>query len=202
MDNTYYLEKTANGTQGVSLESKMYEHRVIFLNDVIDSVVVQDTIRKLIVLMEENNNPITIIINSPGGNLQAGLALIDVMEASTCIIRTLTLGISASMSAIIAAAGTRGYRYMSDHSRMMIHEPLLQNGISGSCSSIQATAKSILESKLLINTLLTKYTGKDQEKIDEATNHDNYMVAKEALEFGLIDKVIEGQELIAIMKGE
>lgn len=202
MKNTYYIEKTSNGATGVTFESKLFEKRVLYLDTEVSRETVNELIRQIIVLEEENNSPITMVIDSPGGNIQAGLALIDVMKGCSCEIRTLVLGMAASMGAVIAAAGTKGQRYISEHSRVMVHEPLLQSGVTGSCSSIQATAKAIMDRKNLLNSLLAEYTGNDVQSIERATSFDNDMHAAEALVFGLVDKLVGGTDLLEIMKGE
>lgn len=199
--NRFLVERTAHGIAQITLDSRLLEKRVLYFDSVVDEEKINQLIRAFIVLSDEKEKPITLVIDSPGGSIQAGLALIDVMNACPCIINTVVLGMGASMGAVIAAAGTKGNRYISKHSRLMIHEPLLQNGVSGTCTSIQATAKSILERKTLITQLLVEYTGKTSEEIEAATAFDNYMSAEEAKKFGLVDMILEETDLLDIIKG-
>ena len=202
MSDLYCIERTAKGISGISLESKLFERRVIYLEGEIDDKKVHELIKAITILESINTDPITMVVDSLGGSIRAGLSLVDIMEACTCEIRTVTIGIAASMAAIIAATGSKGKRYISKYSRFMIHEPLLQNGVAGSCSTIQATAKEIMERKNLINRMLADATGKDILLIEEATNHDNYMSAEESVAFGLVDRILEGKELATILRGE
>lgn len=200
MQNTYYIQKSANGTSQVTLSSKLFEHRVIFINEVIDAESVNNYIQQLLVLaMEDSKKPITLLINSPGGVIQDGLALVDVMDSIPCKIKTISVGLAASMGAIILAAGNE--RYITEKSQVMIHEPLISNGIGGSCSTILSTANSLLAKKEQINSLLQRYTGKSAEEVDKATNHDNYMSAEEALDFGIVDKILDETTLYNTILG-
>lgn len=200
-NNTYYLEKTSNGVNSVTIESKLFQNRVLQLIGEIDTENVNQTISQILVLASDSDEAITILINSPGGEIQAGLALIDVIKSVSCIVKTVVIGMAASMAAVIAAAGTPGHRYISMNSRMMIHEPIIQNGVGGSCSSVQATAKAILERKIMMNELLSSLTGKPIDEIEIATSYDNYLSSSESVNFGLADKQIAGSDLFDIMKG-
>jgi len=196
-----FIERSTNGIALVSADSLLQERRVLFLLDPINQDSVNRTIQQLTILNSRSNKPITLITGSPGGDIQQGLALIDVMASSNSIIKTVSMGLSASMCSVILAAGTPGYRYCSKHSRVMLHEPLLANGISGSCSSIQEAAKHILERKQLINTLLSQFTKQPYEEIEKATSYDHFYSAQEAVEFGLVDQVAEGDVLMQLLGG-
>lgn len=201
MNTPYFIERTSAGADSISLESVMFEHRVIFLDKPIDADSVNEIIKQILVLAMNGKEPITIVINSPGGNIGDGLALVDTIRSSPVPIRTISLGLAASMGAIILAAGTHGHRYISKHSRVMLHEPLIQSGIGGSCSSVQATAEALMERKNLINNLLADYTGKDLETINKACSYDHYMGGEEAVELGLVDAVLSDEELFSILIG-
>ena len=201
MNTPYYIERTANGTNAITLESILLENRVIFLDKPIDSESVNSIIKQLLVLSSISNEKVSILINTPGGSISDGLALVDVIKACPCPICTVSLGIAASMGGIILAAGTHGLRYVSHHSRVMLHEPLIQSGIGGSCSSVQATAEALMERKKLINKLLCDYTGKDMKTINKATSFDNYLSAAAAVELGVADAVLSDDELYQVLKG-
>ena len=196
-----FLERSVSGVIQVSADSLLQERRVIFLMDSIDQEYVNRVIQQIVILNGKTNEPITLVLGSPGGDIQQGLALIDVMASSKAAIRTIALGLSASMSAVILAAGTPGYRYCTEHSRIMIHEPLLANGISGSCSSIQEAAKHILEKKTLINSMLCQFTKRSYEEIEKATAYDHFYSAQEAVEFGLVDHVADQGILMNLLGG-
>lgn len=197
----HFLERTTNGVALISADSLLQERRVLFLMNPIDQEAVCKTMMQIIMLNTQSNKPITLVIGSPGGDIQQGLALLDVMAASRSIIRTISVGLSASMAAVILAAGSPGQRYCTKHSRVMIHEPLLANGIGGSSSSIQEAAKHILERKNLINNLLSDYTGQSPEEIEKATAYDHYFSAREAKEFGLVDEIACDEMLMKLLGG-
>ena len=205
MGNTpLYLERTTNGTTGITLESVLMEqNRLIFLDKPVDGESVGEIIKQILVLSAVNKNEaITLVINTPGGSITDGLALVDVIKSCPCSVRGISLGIAASMGAVILASCTRGQRFVTEHSRVMLHEPLISNTTGGNCSSIQATAEALLERKKLINKLLCEYTGKDLKTINKATSFDNYLSADAAVSLGLCDEVVSNKRLYEILKGE
>lgn len=193
------IERTTHGVKEISLDSVLLERRIIFLDKPIDTESVNEVIKQLLVLSSLSDKPIIILINSPGGNINDGLGLIDVFEAIPNEIWTVSTGMAASMGGVILAAGNK--RFITEHSRVMLHEPLIQNGSGGSCSSVSATAKALQERKDLINKLLCKYTGKSRKVINKATSFDNYMNAKEAKELNIVDEILSQQKLYEILKG-
>lgn len=202
MNTPVVIERTSSGTTGISLESALLEKRIIFVDKPISTETANEIIKQILVLSAVSTEKIILLINTPGGDIQSGLALIDCMKACPCDICTVSLGMAASMGAVLLAAGTKGMRYVTKHSRVMLHEPLIQNGAGGSCSSIQATAEALLERKKLINKLLCSYTGKKASTINKATSYDNYMNSEQALQLGMVDEILEGQALYKILKGE
>ena len=205
MGNTpFYLERTTNGTTGVTLESVLMEqNRLIFLDKPVDAESVGEIIKQILVLSTVNKDEvITLVINTPGGSITDGLALVDVIKSCPCSVRGISLGIAASMGAVILASCTRGQRFVTEHSRVMLHEPLISNATGGNCSSIQATAEALLERKKLINKLLCEYTGKDMKTINKATSFDNYLSADAAVSLGLCDEIVSKERLFEILKGE
>lgn len=203
MSDIFYLERTTNGTNAITLKSKLFEKRIIFLDSQIDVESVNTTIAQISLLAMENpNEPITILINSPGGSILNGMVLIDVMKACPCTIQTVSLGIAASMGAVILAAGTKGYRFVSPNSQVMVHQPLIAGGIpGGSCSQIESVANSLIKTKTELDQFLSKLTGKPIKTIRKLTAKDTYMNAKEALQYGLVDKIANAEELNSLLTG-
>ena len=203
MNQVYYAERTCSGITQMSLESKLFERRVICLDTEINRESVNDTIRKIAVLSAvAPHEPITMLINSNGGSILDGLVLIDVMQAYDGVIRTVSLGIAASMAAVILAAGTRGHRYVSRHSQVMLHQPLLSGGVpGGSCSEVESIAQSLLQRKRELDDLLTVLTGKPKKEIRQLTGKDTYLKAEEAVKHGLVDCIADGAVLNELIGG-
>lgn len=183
--------ESAHGTREVSLSTRHLMNRNIFLNGEINSAMANDFLSQLLYL-EGTNKPITIYINSPGGEVNAGLMIYDAIQSSQLEINMICAGTAASMAAIIFAGGQKGRRKILPHSKVMIHEPLIAGGVGGSATSIKNISESILETREICNSILAKHTGKTIEEINEATAFDNYMNAEEAIAFGLCDAVSEG----------
>ncbi|MDD6037555.1 MAG: ATP-dependent Clp protease proteolytic subunit [bacterium] len=183
--------ESAHGTREVSLKTRHLMNRNIFLNGKIDSDMANDFLSQFLYLEQESDGPITIYINSPGGEVNAGLMIYDAIQGSKNIINLICTGMAASMAAILLAGGQKGHRYILKHSKVMIHEPLISNGVGGSATSIKNISESILETRTLVNGILAEHTGKTPEEIDEATSFDNYMNATEAIAFGICDTVLE-----------
>ncbi len=205
MGNSYFnpavLVEDSNGIHQINSKSLLLKNRVIFLDETVTSDSVNETIRQIILMGLASTDPITIIIDSPGGSIQAGFQLIDVMDASPCVIRTVALGSACSMGAVILAAGTPGYRAVSARSKVMIHEPLISGGVSGSTSQIESVANSLKERRETINKMLCKYTHQSMKVMKKATSYDHWYDAKEALEFGLVDAIATESELFTLISG-
>lgn len=185
------LEKeSANGIQQVSLVTEAFTNRRVFLFGEIDEALVYSFTMQMLSLMEDEQSEINIYINSPGGEVNSGLAIYDLIQSCKAPINMYCIGMAASMGALIFAGGQKGRRYILPHSKVMIHEPLIPNGVGGSASSIKSTAVFILQMRKLLNGILAVHSGKTLEEINRATDHDNFMTAKEAIAFGLCDKVV------------
>ena len=193
MENMMYQpaieRESANGIQEISLYTNAFSNRKVFLFGPIDEKTVYTFTAQMLYLMEDNQSPIDIFINSPGGEVNSGLAIYDLIQSCKAPVNMYCIGMAASMGALIFAGGKKGHRFIMPHSQVMIHEPLIPNGVGGSASSIKSTADSILQTRELLNGILAKHTGKTIEEINKATDHDNFMTADEAIEFGLCDKV-------------
>lgn len=194
MDNSLFQpaieRESINGIQQISLSTNAFTNRKILLFGPIDEKTVYIFTVQMLYLMEDEESSIDIYINSPGGEVNSGLAIYDMIQACKSPINIYCIGMAASMGALILAGGKKGHRFILPHSQVMIHEPLIPNGVGGSATSIKSTADSILKTRELLNGILAKHSGKSMEDINKATNHDNYMTAQEAVNFGLCDKVI------------
>lgn len=193
MENMMYQpaieRESVNGIQEVSLYTNAFTNRKVFLFGPIDEKTVYTFTAQMLYLMEDEQSPIDIFINSPGGEVNSGLAIYDLIQSCKAPVNMYCIGMAASMGALIFAGGKKGHRFIMPHSQVMIHEPLIPNGVGGSASSIKSTADSILQTRELLNGILAKHTGRTIEEINKATDHDNFMTADEAIEFGLCDKV-------------
>ena len=183
-------EESCNGTREITLKTKHFTNGKIFLTGEVTEEMSNDFVSELLYLAGQGK-PVDIYINSPGGSVNAGLVIYDVIQACSekIEINLYCIGIAASMGAVILAGGPKGHRFILPHSKTMIHEPLISGGMGGSATSIKKTADSILETKAIINGILMKHTGKTIEEIDEATAFDNYMNAEESIKFGLCDEI-------------
>ena len=195
------LVEDSNGIHQINSKSLLLKNRVIFLDEAITNDTVNEIIRQIVLLGLACHDPVTIIIDSPGGSLKAGFQLIDVVEASPCVFRTVALGSACSMGAVILAAGTPGYRAISARSRVMLHEPLISGSISVSTSQLESIANGLKESRETINKMLSKYTGQSLKAVRQATTYDHWFDADEAVAFGLVDAVATDADLFALISG-
>ena len=181
--------ESVNGTREISLYTRHLMNRNLFLTGEINADMANSFVAQLLYLEETPDEPVNIYINSPGGEVNAGLVIYDAIQGSNLEINMICTGMAASMAAILLAGGQKGNRYILEHSKVMIHEPLLANGVGGSATSIKNISESILETRKIVNGILAEHTGKSIEEINEATSFDNYMNAKEAIEFGICDAI-------------
>lgn len=197
-----YVKNTNKGKQVFITNDLLTLNRVIMVKDVIDNSLALNIVELISLMEEQNNQDITVCINSPGGSISAGLLITDAFEGCKCNIRTVCLGECYSMGAFILAAGTKGKRYINKHGSVMIHEPLIQNAAGGNCTSIEQLSKSMLNTKKLVNSMLADYCNKTIDEVNEATNNkDNFMNAYEACEFGIVDYVTD-DNLISVISGK
>ena len=146
---------------------------------------------QMLYLMEDTQSEINIYIDSPGGEVNSGLAIYDLIQYCQAPVNIYCVGLAASMGALIFAGGQRGRRFMLPHSKVMIHEPMVAGGLEGSASTIRSTAMKILQTRQLLNSILSKHSGRTTQEINRATEHDNFMSAEEAIAFGLCDAVAD-----------
>lgn len=184
------IVKSSNGITLVPVESRLLSERKIFLEGEITAGMACEFVRAIMLLStEELDKPIDVYVDSPGGEVNAGLMIYDTLKGMKTEVNLHCVGMAASMAAIIMAGGRRGHRYILPHSRMMIHEPLITGGVGGSATSIKRTAESILETKRITVELLAKDTGRTEKEVEDAIAFDNYMNAEEAIAFGLCDSI-------------
>ena len=189
----YVIEQTGAGERSYDIYSRLLKDRVIMLSDEIDDNVASIVTAELLFLeADDPDKDINIYINSPGGSVTAGLAIYDTMNYIKPDVSTICIGLGASMGAFLLSSGKKGKRYALPNSEIMIHQPL--GGFQGQASDIQIHADNILKTKQKLNEILAANTGQDLEKIIQDTDRDNFMTADEAMEYGLIDKVIKSRE--------
>jgi ATP-dependent Clp protease protease subunit len=186
------VEQTARGERSYDIYSRLLKDRVIFMTGQIEDHMANLIVAQLLFLESENpDKDIHLYINSPGGSVTAGLSIYDTMQFIRPDISTMCIGQAASMGAMLLAGGAQGKRYALPHSRLMIHQP--SGGAQGQASDIEIQANEIIKMRKKLNLLLAKNTGQDVETIAHDTERDNYMGAEEAMEYGLVDKVIEAR---------
>ncbi len=186
----FVIEQTGRGERSYDIYSRLLKDRIIFLGDEIDDNVANAVVAQLLFLESESpERDISIYINSPGGSVSAGLAIYDTMQFVRCDVSTIAVGMAASMAAVLLAAGAKGKRIALPSSRIMIHQPL--GGAQGQASDIQIQAQEIIKIREQLNGILSTHTGQPLERISRDTDRDFYMTANEALEYGIVDRVID-----------
>ena len=188
----YVVEQTSRGERSYDIYSRLLKDRIIFLGEEVNETTASLTIAQLLFLESEDpNKDIHLYINSPGGMVTAGLAIYDTMQYIKCDVSTICVGLAASMGAFLLAGGAKGKRLALPNSEIMIHQP--SGGAKGQATEIEIQAENILKTKKRLNEMLAANTGQPFEKVAADTERDYYMSSKEALEYGLIDKIIENR---------
>ena len=182
------IEKSSNGERAYDIYSRLLKDRIIILTGEIDDVNSNIVVGQLLYLDSLNHDDISLYINSPGGSVTAGMAIYDTMNFIKSDVSTICIGLSASMDAFLLSSGQKGKRYCLPNSEVMIHQPL--GGAKGQATEIKIAAERILKLKDKLNKILAKNTGKDLKVIENDTERDYFLSAEEALEYGLIDKVL------------
>ena len=185
------IEQTNRGERSFDIYSRLLKDRIVFLGGEINDDVANLVVAQLLFLeMENPDSDISLYINSPGGSVTAGMAIYDTMNYIKCDVRTVCIGMAASMGAFLLMAGQKGKRLALPNSEIMIHQPLGGTG-RAQASDIEIHANHIIRIKNKMNTLLSEMTGQPLETIEKDTDRDNFMTPQQALEYGLIDKIIE-----------
>ncbi len=186
----YVIEESPRGERSFDIYSRLLNERIVFLGEAIDDHVANSVVAQLLHLESVNSDKdISLYINSPGGVITSGLAIYDTMQFIKPDVSTICIGQCASMASVLLAAGAKGKRYALPNSRVMIHQP--SGGAQGQQTEIEIAAREILYVRERMNGILAKHTGQSIEKIQADTERDNFMSAQEAMEYGLVDKVIE-----------
>ena len=189
----YVVEKTGNGERTYDIFSRLLKDRIVFIDGEINDAMADLVVAQILFLESENpDKDITLYINSPGGVVTAGLAIYDTMHYVKCPVQTICVGQAASMGAILLAGGTKGKRFILPSSRVLIHQP--SGGTEGQETDVAIAAKEILRLKKLSIEYLAKDTGKSADDIAKDIERDFYMDAKEALAYGIVDKIMEGNK--------
>lgn len=188
------IEQSSRGERAYDIYSRLLKDRIIILGEQVQDAMANTTIAQMLFLESEDpDKDINVYINSPGGATSAGLAIYDTMQYIKPDITTICMGQTASMAALILAAGAKGKRYALPHSRIMIHQPF--GGMQGQATDIDIHAREILKTRDLLNRILAKHTGQDLKKISEDTERDFFMSSEEAKKYGIIDKVISARDM-------
>jgi len=189
----YVIEQTNRGERSYDIYSRLLKDRIIFLGDEVNDVTANLVVAQLLFLdAEDPDKDINLYINSPGGSVSAGLAIYDTMHHVKCDVSTICVGIAASMGAHLLSGGTKGKRFALPNAEIMIHQP--SGGARGQATDIQIHAEHILRTKRKLNEMMAANTGQPLEKVIQDQERDNYMTAQEALEYGIIDKVVHRSE--------
>jgi len=187
------IEETAKGERYMDIFSRLLNDRIIFLGHQITPEIANLVIAQMMLLhAKDRKKPISLYINSPGGDISSGLAIFDTMQYIDCEINTYCIGFAASTAALLLAAGTKGKRFALPNSRIMLHQPY--GGVGGKASDIERQAKEIIRLKKTLAELLGQYSGQSIEKINEDSDRDYYLLANDAIEYGIIDQVIHSKK--------
>jgi ATP-dependent Clp protease protease subunit len=197
----FVIEKSGREERAMDIYSRLLKDRIIFLGSQVNDELANSIVAQLLFLQSEDPKAdIHVYINSPGGSVSAGLAIYDTMQFVTCDVATYCVGQAASMGAVLLTAGATGKRHSLPNARIMIHQPLA--GMEGTAEDIMIHAKEFKKVKQKLNNILIKHTGHPLEQIERDTDRDRFMAAEEALEYRLIDRVIEHMESRPIAKVE
>ena len=185
----YVIEQTSRGERSYDIFSRLLKDRIIFLGEEVTDASASIIVAQLLFLeTEDPDKDISLYINSPGGSVTAGMAIYDTMKYIKCDVSTICIGMAASMGAFLLAGGTKGKRMALPNAEIMIHQP--SGGAKGQATEIKIVAENILKIKAKLNKMLSENTGKPIEQVEIDTERDNYMSAEEALDYGIVDKII------------
>ncbi|MCR5590330.1 MAG: ATP-dependent Clp endopeptidase proteolytic subunit ClpP [Lachnospiraceae bacterium] len=185
----YVIEQTSRGERSYDIYSRLLKERIVFLGEEVNETTANLIVAQMMFLeAEDPEKDIHFYINSPGGSVTDGFAIYDTMHYVKCDVATYCIGIAASMGAFLLAGGTKGKRFVLPNSEIMIHQP--SGGARGQATEIEIVAKQILRTKERLNRILSENTGQPIEKVAADTERDNWMSAEEALEYGIVDKII------------
>ena len=192
----YVIEQTPRGERSYDIYSRLLNDRIIFLGEEINSVTANLVVAQLLHLESQDaEKDISLYINSPGGEVYSGLAILDTMNFIKPQVSTICVGMAASMAAVLLSAGAKGKRFCLPHSKVMIHQP--SGGAQGQQTEIEIVAEEIKKTRRELNQILSDASGQPIEKVQADTERDNYLTASEALDYGLIDRIVTSRDLAA-----
>jgi len=188
----YVVEQTGKGERSYDIFSRLLKDRIIFLSEDVNHVTASLVVAQLLFLESEDpDKEIAFYINSPGGSITDGMAIFDTINYIKCPVSTICVGLAASMGAFLLAAGTKGRRFATPNAEIMIHQPLISGGLSGQTTEIKIHADHMVKTREKLNKILSERTGKPLDQIEKDTERDNFMTAQQALEYGLIDEILD-----------
>ena len=188
----YVVEQTSKGERSYDIFSRLLKDRIIFLSEDVNSASASLVVAQLLFLESEDpDKEISLYINSPGGSITDGMAIVDTINYIKCPVSTICVGMAASMGAVLLASGAKGKRFATPNAEILIHQPLISGGLSGQTTEIKIHADHMVRTREKLNKLLSERTGQSLETIERDTERDNYMTAEEALEYGLIDGILD-----------
>ena len=188
----YVLEQTGRGERSYDIFSRLLKDRIIFLSEEVNHVTASLVIAQMLFLESEDpDKEISFYINSPGGSITDGMAIVDTMNYIKCPVSTICIGLAASMGSVLLASGAKGKRYATPNSEILFHQPLISGGLAGQTTEIKIHADHMVKTREKLNKLLSEKTGQSLEQIEKDTERDHYMTAEEALEYGLIDGIMD-----------
>ena len=194
----YVIEQSSRGERSYDIFSRLLKDRIIFLSEDVNQTSASLVIAQLLFLESEDpEKEISLYINSPGGSVTDGLGIIDTMNYIKCPVTTICIGMAASMGALLLTSGTKGKRFATPNSEILIHQPLIGGqggGISGQTTEIKIQAEQMIKTRERINKIISQTTGKSIEQVEKDTERDHYMTAEEALEYGLIDGIMDKRQ--------
>ena len=191
----YVIEQTAKGERSYDIFSRLLKDRIIFLGEDVNPTSASLVIAQLLFLESEDpDKEIFLYINSPGGSISDGMAIVDTMNYIKCPVSTICVGLAASMGAVLLASGEKGKRYATPNAEILIHQPLIAGGGLSGQTEIKIHADHMVKTREKLNKLLSERTGQPLEVIDRDTERDNYMTAEEALKYGLIDGIMDKRQ--------
>lgn len=186
------VEQTGRGERSYDIFSRLLKDRIIFLSEDVNSASASLVVAQLLFLESEDpDKEISLYINSPGGSITDGMAIVDTINYIKCPVSTICVGMAASMGAVLLASGAKGKRFATPNAEILIHQPLISGGLSGQTTEIKIHADHMVRTREKLNKLLSERTGQSLETIERDTERDNYMTAEEALKYGLIDGILD-----------
>ena len=190
----YVIEQSARGERSYDIFSRLLKDRIIFLSEDVNPTTASLVIAQMLFLESEDpDKEISFYINSPGGSITDGMAIVDTMNYIKCPVSTICVGLAASMGSVLLTCGAKGKRFATPNSEILIHQPLISGGLAGQTTEIKIHADHMVKTREKLNKLLSEKTGQSLEQIEKDTERDHYMTAQEALEYGLIDEIIDAR---------